>query len=153
MSENQEVRLERISLHNWQACIALSVADSQQHFVPSNLYSIAEAQFYPEACPLAAYNHADQMIGFALYGRDAASGNWKIFRLMIDQSFQGQGYGSSLLSKLIAAIASQPDAKEVLICYHCTNAVARQLYSRFGFREQSTDASGKTTAILTLARD
>ena len=91
MIKNQEVRLERVNRLNWQACIALSVDESQKHFIPSNLYSIAEAQFYPDACPLVIYNSADQMIGFALYGRDAASGKWKIFRLMVDSSFQGQG--------------------------------------------------------------
>jgi len=37
-------------------------------FVPGNLYSIAEAQFYPEARPYAIYNEVSQMVGFILYG-------------------------------------------------------------------------------------
>ncbi|MBK8029912.1 MAG: hypothetical protein IPK17_10465 [Chloroflexi bacterium] len=42
------------------------------------------------------------------------------------------------MSKLIAEITSKPDAEEIVICYHCTNAVARQLYTRFGFNEHWT---------------
>jgi hypothetical protein len=48
--------------------------------LPSNLYSIAEAQFYPQAVPLAIYNEQDQMVGFVMYGVDVKSGKWKIFR-------------------------------------------------------------------------
>ncbi len=148
MIARQDIRLERVSRLNWKDCIALSVAESQKEFIPTNLYSIAEAQFYADACPLVIYNSADQMIGFAMYGRDVASGKWKIFRLMVDFASQGQGYGNRILAKLIAEIANKPDAEEIIICYHRANTAARKLYLGFGFSEQLTDEYGVTTAIL-----
>jgi diamine N-acetyltransferase len=81
-----EVLLKPISADNWQECIGLKVKDEQADFLPSNLYSIAEAQFYPQAVPLAIYSEQDQMVGFVLYGVDVETGKWKIFRLMIDRA-------------------------------------------------------------------
>jgi len=152
MMERHNIRLERVNRLNWQACSALSVTESQKPFVPSNLYSIAEAQFYPDACPLVVYNRTDQMVGFALYGRDTAGGHWKIFRLMVDAAFQGQGYGSQILAALVSEIAAKPDAQAIMICYHAANTTAREIYIRCGFREQSTHESGVTTAMLNVSR-
>jgi diamine N-acetyltransferase len=75
------VILKPITADNWQECIGLKVKDEQADFVPSNLYSIAEAQFYPQAAPLAIYNEQDQTVVLVLYGIDVESGKWKIFRL------------------------------------------------------------------------
>lgn len=144
------VTLQPITIHNWKDCIALKLHESQFDFVPSNLYSIAEAQFYPEARSRAIYNEGDEMVGFLLYGRDVLSGKWKIFRLMIDAVQQRRGYGRAAMEAAIAAISRQPDADAILICYHDANQPARQLYASFGFHEQSIDDSGKVTAILYL---
>jgi len=95
------VFLKPISADNWQECIGLKVKDEQANFVPSNLYSIAEAQFYPQAVPLAIYNEQDQMVGFVMYGVDVESGKWKIFRLMIDRAQQGKGYGRAVMEQVI----------------------------------------------------
>jgi diamine N-acetyltransferase len=142
------VSLQPITLANWKTCISLSVDESQRDFVPSNLYSIAEAQFYPEARPLAIYNDSGTMVGFVMYGRDVVSGQWKIFRMMIDAAHQRQGYGDAAMRLVIDVIVQQPDAGEILICYKNPNQAARQLYTRLGFIEQSIDADGKVTAVL-----
>jgi diamine N-acetyltransferase len=57
------ISLQPITMNNWKVCANLTVHNNQQGFVPGNLYSIAEAQFYPEACPLAIYNEASQFDG------------------------------------------------------------------------------------------
>ncbi len=145
------IHLKPITVNNWKECIDLSVADEQREFVPSNLYSIAEAQFYPEARPLAIYNDSNQMVGFILYGRDVSTQKWKIFRLMIDAAHQGKGYGGAAMYQIIAEIAQQPDGNEILVCYKDANQVARNLYGRLGFVEQGMDASGTASARLILA--
>lgn len=143
------IQLAPIAVENWKEAIALKVAPDQQAFVPENLYSIAEAQFYPEARALAIYNESEQMVGFALYGRDVQSGKWKIFRLMIDAAQQGKGYGRAAMSQLIAEIRQQPDCDEIWIAYQTENQAARQLYASLGFVEQD-ERLGSVIAKLTL---
>lgn len=141
------IQLVPITAANWKECISLKVTDEQRNFVPDNLYSIAEAQFYSQACSLAIYSKAGQMVGYALYGREVQSGKWKIFRLMIDASQQGKGYGRAAMQHLIAEIRQQPDADAILIAYQNENHTARQLYTSLGFVEQA-EIAGVITAQL-----
>ena len=145
-----EVHLKPVTVHNWKDCIALELAPEQQLFVPSNLYSIAEAQFYPEAQSCAIVNETDEMIGYTLFGREAYTRRWKIFRIMIDQHHQNKGYGKAAMQKIIATIAQESDVHEILIAYQANNQTARNLYATLGFHEQNMDENGKVTALLTL---
>ena len=142
------VIMRPITAANWQECINLRVAANQVGFVPSNLYSIAEAQFYPDACSQAIYNGAGQMVGYALFGRDDETQQWKIFRIMVDAAHQGRGYGRAAMHQLIEMLRLRAAAQPILICYKADNAVAQSLYASLGFVEQSIDERGKVTAQL-----
>ena len=147
LAKKPGVTLRPVQADNWQDCIALKPAPGQEDWIPSNLYSIAEAQFYPEARSRAVYNLADQLVGYALYGLDIHTGYWKVFRLMIDHSFQQQGYGRAALGQVLEEIGREPDGDRVWICYQDANTAARQLYAQFGFEEQEIDGNGKVTAL------
>jgi diamine N-acetyltransferase len=144
------IRLSEITIDNWRECIELGVTDEQTNLVPSNLYSIAEAQFYPDAVPLAIYNDREEMVGFVMYGVEVSSGKWKIFRLMIDRAHQGRGYGRAAIEQVIARLAAQPGCGEIRISYKPTNDVARRLYASLGFVEQEANGD-KVTACLGLS--
>lgn len=143
-----KIFLKPVNAANWKACIALELTPSQEKFIPSNLYSIAEAQFYEQAKSTAIYNEENLLIGYALFGRDIFINKWKIFRIMIDKSFQGKGYGESAVKEIIKQIAQGPDQNEVLISYQNDNQAARKLYAKLGFIEQEIDVAGKVTASL-----
>jgi diamine N-acetyltransferase len=149
MREKVQVRLSAITVDNWRECIELRVRDEQSELVPSNLYSIAEAQFYPDAVPLAIHNDEGQMVGFVLYGLDVISGKWKIFRMMIDHTYQGRGYGRAAMQQMIARLAARHGCDEILISYRPENDAARQLYASLGFVEQKV-SEDKVTACLEL---
>jgi diamine N-acetyltransferase len=144
------IRLSAITVDNWRECIELRVKDEQAELVPSNLYSIAEAQFYPDAVPLSIHNDAGQMVGFVMYGIDVTSGKWKVFRLMIDRAYQSRGYGRAAMQQVIARLAAQPSCDGILISYQPANEVARRLYASLGFVEQEA-AEDKVTAYLELS--
>jgi len=134
-----DVSLRKITAANWQACTQLKVRDEQVDLVPSNLYSIAEAQFY-QAVALAVYDDdEDIMVGFVLYGVDVHTGKYKVFRLMVDQAHQGKGYGRAAMRKVIRRLAAQADCDEVLICYKPANHAAQKLYASLGFVEQEVN--------------
>ena len=147
--KNAIIRLEPITADNWKACIALELAPHQEGFVPSNLYSIAESQFYSGTMSRAIYNEEEQLVGYALWGRDVLTNKWKVFRIMIDKSYQHNGYGKAAMQVIIEKIAQEPDGREILICYQNDNEVARKLYTQLGFVELEIDAVGKVTALLT----
>lgn len=143
-----KIQLKPITVDNWKSCAALRIAPDQVGFVPSTLYSIAESQFYPDAISRGIYNEEDQLVGYALWGRDVFTDKWKIFRIMIDQTYQHQGYGKRAMQAILKQISKEPNGNEVLICYQSTNQVARSIYTGLGFVEQETDADGKVTALL-----
>ena len=145
--KSKNINLKPVTAENWKDCADLELAPGQEDFLPSNLYSIAEAQFYPQASSLAIYSHQDLLVGYAMIGREVHSGKWKIFRLMIDRSHQSKGYGTAALEKLLARINRQPDGHEVLVSYQEDNQVAKEFYAEFGFEEISVASSGKITAI------
>jgi diamine N-acetyltransferase len=145
------VILKPITAGNWQECIGLKVKDEQADFVPTNLYSIAEAQFYPQAVPLAIYNEQDQMVGFVMYGVDVESGKWKMFRLMIDRAHQGKGYGRAAMEQVIERLSARPDCNEILITYRIDNDAGRQLYESLRFVKE-TVSDGRVNARLDLGK-
>ncbi|MCP5100797.1 MAG: GNAT family N-acetyltransferase, partial [Chloroflexi bacterium] len=144
-----KVILKQITADNWQACIQLKVGQDQVDFVPNNLYSIAEAQFYPDAVPLAIYDMQENMVGFVMYGTLVESGQWKIFRLMIDEKQQGKGYGRSAIQQIITTLACKPSCSQILISYGANNDVAKQLYATLGFIEQDVK-DNQVTACLKI---
>ena len=148
--KNIKVHLEPVTVQNWKACIALELAPHQKNFLPNNLYSIAEAQFYEHAQSRVICDDQEQVVGYALFGRDIFTNKWKVFRLMIDKSHQGRGYGEYAMREIIVQVSKERDGNELLICYQDANQVARRLYAKLGFIEQEIDANGKVTARLRL---
>lgn len=145
-----KVYLGPVTVTNWKACIALELAPDQENFLPGNLYSIAESQFYEQAKSKAIYNEENQLIGYALFGRDIVTHRWKIFRIMIDKLYQRKGYGEGAMREIIEQVSKEADGQEILICYQDRNEGARRLYAKLGFVEQEIDGDGKVTARLTL---
>src|SRR5512143_3910852 len=87
---------------NWNELIKLKVRPDQEHFVASNLYSIAESQFgYDEPdgahWEMLAFGIYDDgvPVGFLMYAYNFLDARMQAFisRLMVDHQQQGQGYG------------------------------------------------------------
>ena len=101
------IRLLPVTVDNWQRCIKLTLAPDQQDFVASNLYSIAEAQFYPTIKVRAIANANEEIIGLVVYGLSPTSHQYKVARLMIDQHQQGHGYGRAAMEAVVAGAGNQ----------------------------------------------
>ena len=92
------ITLQPVTAANWRALIKLKVHEDQNHFVASNLYSIAEAQFgfedegHWDSFPFGAYV-SEEPVGFVLYCFNFNHSRFQAFvmRLMVDVTFQGKG--------------------------------------------------------------
>src|SRR5215218_8637326 len=127
-----DITLQPVTWANFSAVVALTVMPEQEDFVSSNLYSIAEAYLEPTWTPLAIYA-GDDLVGFAMFGCDDATGNWWIMRYMIDAQHQGKGYGTAALPLLIDLMVERHGCRELFLGYEPSNEVAGRLYARMGF--------------------
>jgi diamine N-acetyltransferase len=151
------ITLQPVTIENWRALIKLKVKEDQNHFVASNLYSIAEAQFgfeeegHWDFYPFGAYV-GDEPVGFVMYCFNFNHSRFQAFimRLMVDEKFQGKGYGREIMKQVLDVFRANAQIKNVGISYEPENEGARKLYASLGFVEPGEIMDGETLAILNL---
>ena len=149
--------LQPVTKDNWQALIKLQVRKDQTQFVASNLYSIAQAQFGEEFeghwdfHPFGIYD-SEEPVGFLMYGSNYSHPSQQVFviRLMVDEKYQGKGYGRSAMQTILEGFRSDKRIKGVGISYEPENDVARKLYVSLGFEETGRMIDGEVEAILQI---
>lgn len=124
--------LKNIDTDNFNQVLKLKVSKEQDNFVASNTYSIAQAKVQPECDPLAIYDN-ETLVGFIMYCMDSDDKEYWIYRLMIDQKYQGQGYGRKAMEVLIAKIQEDKEHHMIYISFEPENVVAKALYESMGF--------------------
>lgn len=142
---------------NWKELIRLKVRGDQTHFVASNLYSIAEAQFGDEyeghwdLFPYGIYEGSTP-VGFLMYGYNFEHPTHQAFiiRLMVDEKYQGKGYGRFGMEKMLELFRVDERIKAVGISYEPENDAARKLYASLGFQETGRMVEGEAEAVLRL---
>ncbi len=153
------ITLQPVTATNWESLITLKVREDQKGFVGSNLFSIAEAQFgfefekngHWDLHPFGIYD-GNQPVGFLMYGYNFGHPAWQsyIFRLMVDEKYQGMGFGRSGIQKIIEVFRTDERVKAVGISYKPDNNIARQLYASLGFFETGDKVSEEVLAVLNL---
>ena len=151
------LELRPVSVENWHALIKLKVRDDQKDFVASNLYSIAEAQFGFEEeghwrlYPFGLYMESEP-VGFAMTGLNYAHSGFQglILRLMVDEKYQGKGYGRAAMQSLLETFRADACVTIVCITYEPENNPARKLYASLGFEETDEFIENEVVALLRL---
>jgi diamine N-acetyltransferase len=150
-----------VTRDNWREIAKLKVHDDQTHFVASNIYSIAEAQFgfdekdgsHWDMYPYGIYD-GDTPVGFFMYGYNFANREFEAFiiRLMVDESKQAKGYGYFGMKSMLDIFLADPRIHAVGISYEPDNEVARKLYARIGFVETGEIHEGEVVAVYKIHR-
>ena len=159
------LRLERVTGKNVWDILKLRVSDEQRSFVAGNDVSIIEAYTAITgngyAFPFGRYA-GETPVGFLMIGFDTddfwddappvAKGNYNLWRLMIDQRFQGQGYGTEAVRLALEFIKTRPcgEAEFCWLSYEPDNKTAAQLYRSFGFAETGEMDGEELIAVLRL---
>jgi diamine N-acetyltransferase len=157
------VTLHPITSDNFAECIGLSPSAQQKtrSYVAENVVSIAQAYAEPWWIPLAVYA-GETMVGFVMYGRwpqRAYSEMWRdrpkpgidyICRMMIDERYQGQGYGKAALAEMIERIKAQGSCRAIELDYDRDNVAAGRLYTGFGFQPVEENDDGEILARLEI---
>ncbi|PEP73616.1 spermidine acetyltransferase [Bacillus toyonensis] len=147
----KKIYLNPIDKNNWEEAIRLSVKEEQQIFIASNLYSIAEVQFLDNFYAKGIYLD-EKMIGFTMFGIDPDDNNYWIYRLMIDENFQGKGIGKQAISLVIDEIRrnNHTNISLIMIGYAPENLTAKFVYKKVGFIETELSPWGEQLAKYPL---
>ena len=159
------IRLEEINGKNVWDILKLRVGDAQRSFVAPNDVSLIEAYIaithHGKAFPFGIYDD-ETPVGFCMIGfgtddewEDApavAKNNYNLWRFMIDERYQGKGYGRAAMKQIMDYIASEPcgHAEYCWLSYEPDNAAAKALYASFGFKETGEGDGDEAIAILKL---
>lgn len=158
------VELKKITNENRRELFNLKVCENQRKYVASNLSSVASCYVLStngsQTFPRAIFD-GDKMIGFVMivYGNtgyeepDYAFNNYCMLRLMIDERFQGQGYGSKAMIKIIEFLKSFPagSAEYCWLPYNHGNTTAKRLYESFGYLDSGEVINGENISLLKLS--
>ena len=159
------IRLEEINGKNVWDILKLEVGESQKNFVAANDVSIIEAYIavthHGKAFPFGIYD-GDTPVGFCMIGFGAdddwedapavAKDNYNLWRFMIDERYQGKGYGRAAMKQIMDFIDSEPcgPAEYCWLSYEPENERAKTLYASFGFLETGAFDGDEAIAVLKL---
>ena len=162
------VRLEEINGKNVREILKLKVGEDQKSFVAPNDISLIEAYIavshHGKAFPFGIYD-GDIPVGFCMIGFGAdddwedapavAENSYNLWRLMIDERYQGKGYGKAAMKLIMDYVRSGPcgPAEYCWLSYEPENVRAKALYAAFGFRETGGFDGGEAIAVLKLRDD
>lgn len=151
------VELRPVTIENWQALIKLKVREDQNNFVASNVYSLAQAHFGDEyhghwdLFPFGIYD-GDTPVGFVMYAFNFEYPKHQAYiqRLMVDENFQGRGYGRFGMEAMLKVFRADERIKTVGISYMPDNETGRKLYASLGFVETGEMDEDEVIAELKL---
>jgi diamine N-acetyltransferase len=153
--------LVEVDRQNWRAVAALRAGSEAEGYVATNAISMLQSH-YESDWRAVAIEAEGRLVGHARYdvgagagaaavsvgGSESGSGSgpetlaeagrvearpaW-LGSLMIDERWQGRGFGSAALRMLIEVVWSAADADAIHVAVHPANAGALHFYEREGF--------------------
>ena len=149
------LELRTIDDANKDAVELLEVSEQQKLFIASNKASLdiaAKEEYREIARPFAIYADG-KLIGFTMFAFELTSTDpndrYWLWRFMIDRKFQGNGYGSAALERIIDYFRHH-DANHILLSTKETNTSAISLYRKYQFSETGEMNGNEIVLRLTL---
>ncbi|CAM4338721.1 GNAT family N-acetyltransferase [Jeotgalicoccus halotolerans] len=126
------IRIKEIDANNINEVRKISVKKYQRFFIETVDECLEEAAIYKQWCPVAIYDY-DEIVGFAMYGAFGKNPDTWIDRIIIDEKYQGKGFGKLAMKELIKIVTEKYNVITVYLSFVEGNDVARKLYENLGF--------------------
>jgi diamine N-acetyltransferase len=146
-----DVSLREVTGETVRTICNLEVKPEQKNFVAPNAMSIAEAYFTKEAWFRAVYAE-ETPVGFVMLYDNSAEGKYYLWRFMIDQRYQGLGYGGRAVELVIDYVRGRPQASELGVSYVPGEGSPGEFYRRYGFVETGEVEHGERVMRLELEK-
>lgn len=146
------VELKKIDENNFLDAFNLKMSKDQEKFVSSPIRSLAQAYVYRNQCqPFGIYD-GDKMVGYVMVIYDYDIPEYDIWHMLIDASYQGKGYGSKALDKILEYIKTKPlgPSDKVTLTCNRDNGVGLKLYNKKGFMPTGNEDDDEIELSLIL---
>ena len=145
--------LRPITEDNFIDAFNLKLAPGQEKFVSHPIRSLAQAYVYRDQCQPFGIYHDGEMVGYVMVIYDYDIPEYDIWHMMIDETKQGNGYGSEALDRVLDYIRQKPfgDSDRVALTCNKENPKALGLYKSRGFQETGSEDEDEIELALTLA--
>lgn len=144
------IQLRKITEENFIDAFQLKLAPGQERFVSHPIRSLAQAYVYREQCQPFGIYVEDTMVGYVMVIYDYDIPEYNIWHMMVDEAYQGRGYGGAALDQVLDFIRAKPFGTSNRVTLTCNkeNMGALHLYQSKGFTE--TGAADEDEIELTL---
>ena len=126
--------LKDITKENLESIIDLDVSKRQRNQVAPNSVSIAQGHYSNSAWFKGIFNN-NVPIGFVMLDLFTKEKKCFLWRFMIDEKYQGKGYGKIALTQVINYVKSLKVFDEIKTSYVPAENDAEGFYKSFGFTE------------------
>lgn len=129
------LRLTDVTEDNWIEVASLSVFENQRKYLAPPIGILARGYVYRN-CNAKIFVVADveAIVGLALVREftDEPLG-YELQQFMIDQKYQGKGYGSEALRLILNELRKENHFDHVEVCVNKEDTVAIHIYEKLGF--------------------
>ena len=132
------VELIDLSEDNMKQCFKLKVASDQEQYIASNEDSWKAAKENEKVARPFVLISDGIIVGFTMFAFDEnyedPNDRYWLWRLMIDESLQGKGYGTAAL-RVIIQYFKDHGANNIRLSTKDSNTKALSMYRKAGFRD------------------
>lgn len=146
------VKLKKVTADNWEAVVELELGAGQEDLVASNLYSVAEAQFYHDERPHAGNAGKRVVVGFLMYDVQKTNGKVQeasIYHFMIDRKAR-QWLWSRGAEQGSGGDSSDPGGERDIDPLHARKSGSKAVLHQIGLSGGGWDRDGEVIAVLKL---
>jgi diamine N-acetyltransferase len=133
------VSLRPIDESNREAVEALDVSPKQQRFVSNAADSIREAAREPDGRALYWAVYADETpVGFVMISDEVGGADYfpqYLWKLFIDERYQGRGYGTATLELIADYFRRRPEVEVMRTSCGQSDGSPLGFYERYGFEQ------------------
>ena len=129
------IKLAEVTEENWLTVASLSVKETQKAFLAPAIGIIARGYVYRNCnARVIVIENEETIVGVALIREftDEPLG-YDLQQFMIDQRYQGKGYGSAALALILDELRLERHYDHVEVCVKNTDTEAIHLYEKYGF--------------------
>lgn len=129
--------LKKVDESNFIECFNLKLGYGQDKFVSHPILSLAQAYVYYNQCTPFVVCKDNMIIGYVMVIYDYDEETYNIWHMMIDEKYQGKGYGTKVIKLCIEYIKTKPFGKSNNIILTCNidNVHAIHIYEKLGFKD------------------